>query len=292
MNYYVHNIDPTILQFGLIQVRWYGLMYLLGFILGYYQIKWRYKKGYTAITPIVSQDLITYLMIGMILGARLAYVTIYNWAYYKDHLLEALMIWKGGLSFHGAAVGFAIAMYFFAKKHNLKFWHIADQVVLCGTIGIMLGRIGNFTNGELWGRTTDVAWAIVFPSGGPSPRHPSQLYESLGEGLILFLVLVLLDKYERSKQLAVSEADKKGNRRVVWQRSGLLASTFIMGYGIARFVVEFYRQPDQQLGFYFGWMSMGQILCSIMIIIGILMIWWNIKNPTKVEYDYNPHLKV
>ncbi|MFK8138973.1 MAG: prolipoprotein diacylglyceryl transferase [Bdellovibrionales bacterium] len=291
MDYYIHDIDPRIFSLGSLEVRWYGLMYLTGFVVGYLIIKSRYKKGYAGITPLQTQDLITYLMIGMMVGARITYALVYNWDYYSQNIAEIFMIWKGGLSFHGAVLGFVVAMIKFAKKYKLQYWHIADNVALVGALGIFFGRWGNFTNGELWGRITDVPWAVVFKAAGPEPRHPSQLYQSFAEGLCVFILLLLIDRYQRKKHLSLDGPNKKGKIKAKWENTGFLASFFILGYGIARFIVEFFRQPDAQLGFYFGYFSMGQILCFIMIVVGSLMIWYRTKNPIGFEYTVDVNAK-
>lgn len=282
--YYTHNIDPTILQLGSVEIRWYGLLYLIGFVAGYRFLLSRHKKAFCAMDSLQLQDLITYLMVGMMVGARIVYALIYNWDYYSDHLIEVFYIWKGGLSFHGALLGFAAGIYLFAKKYKFTFWHVADNVVMVAALGVFIGRWGNWTNGELWGRITDVPWAVIFPSGGPQPRHPSQIYQSLGEGLAVFLVLLWLDRRERKKQLEISEPNKKGIVNVKWKRTGVLAGVYLICYGVARFVVEFFRQPDAQLGFYLKYFSMGQILCFIMILAGSIIAFRNLKTPKEFEY--------
>lgn len=287
--YYTHDINPTLLQLGSLEIRWYGLFYLIGFIVGYRFLVARYKKAYCAMTPIQLQDLITYLMIGMMIGARITYALIYNWDYYSDHFIEVFYIWKGGLSFHGALLGFCGGIYFYAKKYKFTFWHVADNVVMVSALGVFIGRWGNWTNGELWGRITDVPWAVIFPAAGPEPRHPSQIYQSLGEGLAVFLVLLWLDSRERKKNLEISEPNKKGVITAKWSRTGVIAGVYLICYGVARFVVEFFRQPDKQLGFYAEYFSMGQILCFIMIIAGGIIAYRNLKTPKVFEYKIKPN---
>ena len=195
---------------------------------------------------------ITSMMLGMFLGARLVYVFVYNWDYYSNHLGDILRVWKGGLSFHGAIVGFCVTMYFWARNKDLSFFHISDSVCLCGTIGLFFGRLGNFINGELYGRVTDVPWAIIFSNsgGGPLPRHPSQLYEGILEGIVLFAILWMIKP------------------RV--KRYGIITSVYLIGYASFRFIVEFFREADSQLGYYFGGaITMGQILCFIMMLVGV-----------------------
>jgi phosphatidylglycerol:prolipoprotein diacylglycerol transferase len=282
MSYYVHNIDPALIHFGAIQIRYYGLMYLTGFILCYYLLKYRRKNGLFGLEPIQVQDLYTYIMVAMMVGARTFYVFVYNWDSYKNNPIQALYIWQGGLSFHGAAVGFIIAMILFSRKHKIGFWHLADHVATGSALGIFLGRIGNFTNGELWGRPTTVPWAVIFPQADMQPRHPSQLYQALAEGLLVFLLLVWIDSRERKKYLV--KVEKKGKTEVTWKRSGILASCFLIFYGTGRFMMEFFREPDAQLGYYFGYFSMGQILCFLMILPGIYLLLMNLRTWKEEHY--------
>ncbi len=282
MSYYVHNIDPALIHIGDIQIRYYGLMYLTGFITAYYLFKSRFKRGWFKLEPIQVQDLYTYIMVAMMLGARVFYVFIYNWDSYKHDPIQALYIWQGGLSFHGAAVGFIIAMIIFSRKNNVGFWHLADHVATGSAFAIFFGRLGNFANGELWGRPTDVPWAVIFPQADMQPRHPSQLYQSLTEGLLVFLLLLWIDSRERKKYLVMDV--KKNKTDVTWKRTGILAPCFLIFYGIGRFIVEFFREPDPQLGFYFKYFSMGQILCFIMIIPGIYLLLMNIRTRKEEHY--------
>ena len=284
--YYTHNINPTILHLGPAEIRWYGLFYLLGFVLGYFILKKRYEKGYTNISPLQIQDLITYLMVGMMVGARITYALVYNWSYYSQHLHEVFYIWKGGLSYHGALLGFVVGILFYCRKYGFSFWHVADNVCLVAGSGVFIGRWGNWTNGELWGRITDVPWAVIFPAAGPEPRHPSQIYQSLGEGLCVFLILLWLDARERKKQQFVAlDSKKKGHRIYEWKRMGLMSGAYLMAYGVARFIVVFFRQPDPQLGYYFGYFSMGQILCTIMILAGATILYRRIQYPVGYRYE-------
>ncbi len=282
MSYYVHDIDPALIHIGDIQIRYYGLMYLAGFITAYYLLKYRFKRGWFKLQSIQVQDLYTYLMVSMMLGARIFYVFIYNWDSYKHDPIQALYIWQGGLSFHGAAVGFIVAMVLFSRKNDIGFWHLADHVATGSALGIFFGRLGNFANGELFGRPTDVPWAVVFPHADMQPRHPSQLYQSLTEGLLVFLLLIWIDSRERKKYLVMDV--KKAKTDVTWKRTGILAPCFLIFYGVGRFIVEFFREPDAQLGFYFKYFSMGQILCFIMILPGIFLLLMNIRTPKEERY--------
>ena len=274
MQYYIHNIDPAILKLGVIQIRWYGLMYVLGFIIGYLIFVKRWKKKRFALNPEESQLLLTYLMIGMILGARFFYVIVYDYWAYIESPLSVFAIWQGGLSYHGAAIGFIVACIFVSKKLKVGFFHIMDNVVLAAAFGVFLGRFGNFANGELVGRITEVPWAVIFPAIDNMPRHPSQIYQSLTEGLLTFFILLLIEKREILKGFA-----PKSNRGGLFLRTGIMCSSYLVIYGIFRFIIEFFRQPDSQLGFFAEFFSMGQILCSIMILSGGILLYIRIKNP-------------
>jgi phosphatidylglycerol:prolipoprotein diacylglycerol transferase len=230
-------------------------MYLIGYVVGVAIAKRRVRRGLTPFDESAIDSLVVYLVVGMILGARTFYVLVYDRAHYFAKPLDALAVWHGGLSFHGAALGMAIAMLIFARRHHVPFWSVADTVALAAPPGLFFGRIGNFINGELYGRASRVAWAMVFPTDPLRiPRHPSQLYEALLEGVLLFLIL-----------MAVERRAVRGG----WYRYGLIGGTFLAGYGLVRYLVEFTRQPDVQLGFVAGPFSMGQILSFITIAIGI-----------------------
>jgi len=244
--------DPVIFSLGPLQVRWYGLMYVIGFVIGGQLLKIMCKEGYSKISVEKIDSFITYLIIGMFIGARLTYVFVYNWEYYSQNLNELLAVWKGGLSFHGALIGMVAALVLFARKNKLKFFEVSDILAVGVGPGLFFGRIGNFINGELWGRASNVPWAMVFPDAGPYPRHPSQLYEAVLEGLVLFLVLWFSHKRFRFY--------------------GIASGAFLLMYGTFRFVIEFFREPDSQLGFFFGGLTMGQILCFLMIMAGALFI--------------------
>lgn len=253
-SHWVHNISPSILTLGSLEVRWYGLMYVIGFVVGGQLCKKLVDRGFFKVDKKKIDSLVTIMLISMFLGARLAYVFIYNWDYYGSHWGEILAIWQGGLSFHGAIVGFLVGGYIFAKRNGISWAQVMDVTALAGTPGIFFGRMGNFINGELYGRETTSWVGIIFPQGGPVARHPSQLYEAFAEGIILTLILWLL------------------LRKVKYY--GALASAFLIGYGAMRFGIEFVRLPDEQLGFYWGWVTMGQILCTLMVVIGALALVW------------------
>jgi phosphatidylglycerol:prolipoprotein diacylglycerol transferase len=251
-------IPPEIFRIGPIVVRWYGVMYVIGYVLGIAVAKRRVRRGMVPFDEPAVDALVGYLVVGMLLGARVFYVFIYDRAHYLAKPLDALAVWRGGLSFHGAALGMAIACVIFARRHRVPFWSVADTVALAAPPGLFFGRIGNFINAELYGRPSSVPWAMVFPSDPLHiPRHPSQLYEAICEGMILFLVLLVLER----------RAVRGG-----WYRPGLLAGGFLVGYGLLRYLIEFTRQPDVQLGFVAGPFSMGQILSSLMLLVGIGVI--------------------
>lgn len=264
MNVNPLGIDPILFTLGPVQVRWYGVMYVLSFITAGIIMSKMSKKGFLKIRQDEVEKYLTHLIIGMFLGARIFYVFIYNWDSYSHNLLSIFSIWEGGLSFHGAAFGMASATYLFAKKRNLHFFHIADTLCLCGAIGIIFGRLGNFINGELYGRVTTSAFGMIFPLGGSLPRHPSQLYESLTEGVLLSLILFLVFKRQRVY--------------------GMMTATFFCGYAFFRYCVEFFREADEQLGYYFGGTTtMGQILCIIMLFVGFGLFWYSKKLNLKVS---------
>jgi len=249
------EIDPVALSLGPLKVRWYGLMYLFGFVaawlLGRHRAK-RSQKGLApqpAWTPQEVDDIITYCVVGLILGARLGYTLFYDFAYFVSHPLDVVMIWRGGMSFHGGLLGLLFAGWLFARRRGKTLGQVADFLAPLAPPGLFFGRMGNFINGELWGRTTDLPWGMVFPGAGPTPRHPSQLYEALLEGVVLFAVLWVYSSRPRPRTAVI----------------GL----FLLLYGTFRFLVEFVREPDAHLGFIaFDWLSMGQLLSLPMVLLG------------------------
>jgi phosphatidylglycerol---prolipoprotein diacylglyceryl transferase len=242
------SIDPVLIKIGPLQIRWYGIMYLLGFLGAYFLIGRQPKARSLGLAGARLQDLIFHLAIGLIVGARLGYVLFYQFSNLGDYFrnpLEILAIWHGGMSFHGGLLGALLAGFLFCRRRNLAFWATADCVIVTAPVGLGLGRIGNFINGELFGRPSSVRWAMIFPEGGPLPRHPSQLYEAGLEGLVLFLILWKL-----------KDVDLK---------PGSLVCAFLAFYGVFRFIAEFFREPDPHLGLILGFLSMGQILCLSMV---------------------------
>ncbi len=244
------QIDPVIFSIGPLAVRWYGMMYLLGFVGGYFMMCHIAKlRKFEGLNNETISDLLFYGVLGVVLGGRLGYTLFYNSSYYLKHPLEIFYVWEGGMSFHGGLIGVVTVMLLFCWHRHLSLLMVGDLVVSAVPIGLGFGRIGNFINGELWGRVTSVPWGIVFPGAGPRLRHPSQLYEAGLEGIVLLLVIYLLHR--------------RGVRR------GVPAFTFVALYGTFRFLVEFFRQPDRQLGFFWGGATMGQILSLPMIIVGL-----------------------
>jgi phosphatidylglycerol:prolipoprotein diacylglycerol transferase len=242
------HIDPSIVSIGPLHLRWYGLMYVIGFMASFVLVRRQIEKTNDTALAHHFENLNFTLMLSLILGGRLGYVLFYNFAYYLDHPAEILATWQGGMSFHGALLGVMGGGIWFCKSRRLDFWRTADIYVVTIPIGLGLGRIGNFINAELYGRESNVPWAMVFPGGGPNPRHPSQLYECLLEGVLLFVLLW------RAKERP-------------WP-TGSLLGLFLLGYGIFRMIAELFRQPDPQIGF-IGILTMGQLLSMAMIISGI-----------------------
>lgn len=260
------DFDPTIFSLGPLEVRWYGLMYVVAFVVGGFIAKKLCRMNFMRLPEQAVDSLITHLIISMFLGARTAYVFIYNWSYFSQNLHEVFFVWQGGLSFHGALAGMLIGGFLFARKHGISWAQTMDTVALSGAQGLFFGRIGNFINGELYGRVTDAPIGMIFANGGPFARHPSQLYEAFGEGLLLMIILWVLLK------------------RVKFY--GALSAVFIAGYGTIRFCIEFFRQPDPQLGYFFGGsLTMGQILCLIMVVVGVAAFVWAKKLNEPINLD-------
>lgn len=248
------QIDPVAFSIGSLQLRWYGLMYLFAFVGGWVLGRLRASRPGSGWRAQDVDDLLTFVMLGVILGARLGYVLFYDLAEYIRDPLEIFRVWNGGMSFHGGLLGVVGAFWYFSRTRKKPFLDVADFIAPLVPQGLFFGRLGNFINGELWGKPSDLPWAMIFPSGGPWPRHPSQLYEALLEGVALFVVLWLFSARKR--------------------RPGAVAGLFALLYGIFRFAVEFVRVPDVQLGYLaFGWLTMGQVLCLPLILIGAWLIW-------------------
>ena len=245
-------IDPVLIELGPVQIRWYGLMYVAAFSLAYLVMVKVSQSKNMDVTKQDIGDFLTYAVFGVIVGARIGYCLIYNGPYYINNPWKVLAVWEGGMSFHGGLIGIIVTGWFYVNKAGKSFWVFADLAALAAPLGLFFGRIGNFINGELYGRVSDVPWAMVFPGAGPMPRHPSQLYEAFWEGAALFALLYWLGRQRGTE--------------------GLLLPVFLMGYGVARFVVEYFREPDIQVGFVFGPFTMGQVLCAMMVVAGACMV--------------------
>ncbi len=248
------KINPNLIEIGPIHLRWYGLMYVLGFLASYFLITKQPRARRIGLHGGLLQDLIFFLALGLIIGARLGYILFYqfpNFNFYLQHPIEIIAVWHGGMSFHGGLIGVILAGILFCRWRHLPFWEVSDTVIVTAPIGLGLGRLGNFINGELFGRISSVPWAMVFPEGGPHPRHPSQLYEAGLEGVLLFVIL--------------------WNLKDLKLRPGFMACLFLSGYGAFRFLVEFFRQPDPQIGLLWGLLSIGQVLCLGMILASIIL---------------------
>jgi phosphatidylglycerol:prolipoprotein diacylglycerol transferase len=253
------HFDPVLISLGPFAIRWYALAYIAGILGGWLYARTLIRNerlwgGKAPLTLADFDDFVLWVTLGIILGGRLGYVLFYNPTYFASHPLEVVQLWKGGMSFHGGIVGCVIASAVFARLRGLPALALSDVACAVTPIGLFLGRIANFINSELWGRTSDVPWAIVFPGAGPLPRHPSQLYEATLEGLVLLVALALL------------------MRAGALQRPGMITGAFCLGYGIARIACEFFREPDPQLGFLWGGLTMGMLLSLPLILAGIALI--------------------
>jgi len=252
------HIDPVLMHIGPFAVHWYGMMYLLSFLVSYGVTRYLVIKRKFPMDRDMQDMLYLYLMAGVVLGGRLGYVLFYDLKAYLQSPLDILAVWKGGMSFHGGLIGVIVSVILYGRNYKLPFWGITDILTVSVPIGLGLGRLGNFINGELFGRVTQVPWGMVFPEGGPLPRHPSQLYEAFLEGVILFLLLwILKDRFKN--------------------RTGVLSSIFLIGYSIIRFALEFFREPDPQLGYLAGFITMGQVLSLLMLSAGVVLIWLRLK---------------
>ena len=263
----VHNFDPVLIDLGLFQIRWYSVAYILGIIIG-----WVYATKIIKLTTINKynfeqikishfNDLLIYLVIGIVLGGRLGYVLFYNLEYYSQNLLEIFKIWQGGMSFHGGLLGIIISIIFFSKKTKTNFFKLADIVTCVAPIGIFLGRIANFINGELYGKISTLPWAVIFLDGGSIARHPSQIYEAILEGIILF---ILINYLALKKQLLF--------------KTGYISGLFLVSYSILRIFSEIFREPDLHLGLFFNYFSLGTVLSIATLVAGLIIIMSAKKN--------------
>lgn len=262
---WVHNINPVALDLGFLQIHWYGLMYLLGFAAAYGLGVYRAKQPGSGWTPEQVSDLIFWGAMGVVLGGRMGYVLFYNFGQFLDNPLWLFAVWEGGMSFHGGLIGVLVVLWLFGRKYQKTFLQMGDFVAPLVPIGLGAGRVGNFIGGELWGRTTDVSWGVVFPRAGDAmARHPSQLYEALLEGVVMFVILWVYSAKPRPR-MAVS---------------GL----FLLLYGAFRSFVELFREPDAHLGYVaFGWVTQGQLLSLPMIVFGLLLMLLSMRNRSMLQ---------
>jgi len=254
-------IDPVAISLGPFAIRWYALAYIVGLLIG-----WRYCLALSDRPPgLIGRkevdDFLVWATLGVVIGGRLGYVLFYNLPQYLAHPIEIFEMWHGGMSFHGGAIGVTVAILLFTRNRKVPLFAFSDIICAAVPIGLFFGRIANFINGELWGRPSDVPWAMIFPSGGPVPRHPSQLYEAGCEGLLLFVLLL--------------GAELRGARR----RPGVLTGLFLAGYAVARMSGELFRQPDAQLGYLILGTTMGQLLSIPVLIAGLWIIHWARRHP-------------
>jgi len=254
---YTHNLDPVLMDFGLIAIRWYSLAYIFGIIIGWWfgkKIIAHISKNFDFKFDIKEfDDLITYIIISLIIGGRLGYVIFYNLPYYLSNPLDIIKIWEGGMSFHGALVGIIVGTHLFSLKRKIQTFFLLDIIACVSPIGIFLGRIANFINGELIGKVTNVSWGVIFPAIDMLPRHPSQLYEAILEGILLFLILNILIFTKKYK-------------------IGFCSCLFLIFYGAFRMISELFREPDVQLGYLFNFISLGTILSFLMFVSGLVLI--------------------
>lgn len=259
------HISPTLFSIGSFQLRYYSLMYLVAFTVVYLLFLYRIKHKEINITSDFFQDYLVWAMVGLIVGARIGYALFYNFSYYMSHPLEIILpfdlsngfrfVGLSGMSYHGGLIGVVIVTLYYCHKRKINIWQFGDWLCAAAPLGYMFGRFGNFINGELWGRQTTVPWGMYFPNDATGLlRHPSQLYEALFEGLFLFIVLWLIRKRN--------------------PYHGFTVGLYILGYGLVRFIIEFFREPDAHLGFVLGFNTMGQVLCLIMVLAGAIIIFW------------------
>ena len=266
----IHNFDPVLIDLGFFQIRWYSVAYILGILVGWIyanniiKLTSNNKYDFKQVTTKQFDDLIIYLVAGIIIGGRLGYIIFYNFEYYIQNLSEIFKLWQGGMSFHGGFVGVIISIIIFSKKSDTNFFKFADIISCVAPIGILLGRMANFINGELYGKITTLPWSIIFPNAGNLPRHPSQIYEAMLEGIVLFLII---------NYLAL--------KRKLLYKTGFISGSFLIYYSILRIFSESFREPDAHVGLIFDYFSMGTLLSIITFLIGLLIIFF-IKKMNKI----------
>jgi phosphatidylglycerol:prolipoprotein diacylglycerol transferase len=260
------DFDPVLISIGPLAIRWYALAYIFGILLGWFYARIVIRNdalwgGKAPLTVTDFDDFVVWVTLGIILGGRIGYVLFYNPAHFAAHPLEIVQIWGGGMSFHGGFAGCVAAVFLFARSRSIPILSLGDITCAAGPIGLFLGRIANFINGELWGRPTDVPWGVIFPGAGPLPRHPSQLYEAALEGFVLFVVLAIAVRMGALK------------------RPGLTIGLFAIVYALGRSFCEFFREPDPQLGFLWGGLTMGMLLSIPLFLAGVAFVWHALRRP-------------
>ena len=255
---FINNFDPVAFQILSFEIRWYSLAYIIGIVIGWTLCKKIFIKNSDINEKF--DDYITYLIIGIILGGRIGYVIFYNFSYYLDNVLDIFKIWQGGMSFHGGVLGVIVSSYIFTKKNNQNPFSYLDQVSLVAPIGIFFGRLANFINSELYGKTSDVPWSVIFIKVDNLSRHPSQLYEAILEGIILFLILIYFIDRDYLK------------------KPGLISGLFLIFYSLFRFLIEFFRSPDEQIGYLILNLTMGQIISLVFALIGTTIFYLKYEN--------------
>ena len=262
---YVHDLNPVLINFGFFEIRWYSLAYIFGILIGWWIAKkiiiFKVKNKNVVFDVKIFDDLVSYIIISIILGGRIGYISFYNFSYYFTNPLDIFKIWQGGMSFHGALIGVVLGTYIFAKKAKINLFFFLDVIGVVAPIGIFFGRVANFINGELYGKPSNFFWSVVFPEIDKIPRHPSQLYEAMLEGIILFIILM---KATYKKET----------------RTGVVSALFMILYGFFRIVAEQFREPDMQIGYLFNLLTMGSILSFSMILIGLFIL----KKATNNEF--------
>jgi phosphatidylglycerol---prolipoprotein diacylglyceryl transferase len=264
-------INPVLIHLGPLAIRWYALAYIVGIIAGWFYARTiiaseKFWGGPAPLKVIDFDDFIVWITLGIILGGRTGYVLFYNFPRFAENPIQILELWNGGMSFHGGVLGCCVAIVLFALRRRIPILSLGDVTAAVAPIGLFLGRLANFINGELWGRPTDVPWAMVFPNGGQVPRHPSQLYEATLEGIVLFIVLGVMV-------------------RAGWlKRPGVITGAFALGYGVARITCELFREPDVQLGFLWGGLTMGMLLCIPLILGGIAILAFALSRKPQTDH--------
>ena len=262
------NFDPVLVHIGPLSIRWYALAYITSLLLGWWGVRRLARLSPAVATHAQVDDFLTWATLGVVLGGRLGYIFFYQPGFYLSHPFRMVQVWNGGMSFHGGMLGVVVALVIFCRRNGIPLLGFADRLSIVSPMGLGLGRCANFINGELWGRAAspDLPWAMIFPNDPEQiPRHPSQLYEAVMEGLVLFLVVFLLSR-----------------RHSIRARFGLLTGVFLMGYGVARIIGEFFRQPDPFLGFLWAGATMGQLLCIPMILAGAGLAAYALRRPAVV----------